>query len=453
MAKTNKYETYFSLASILTDYFPRTGAKLLNKSIPILLGNWFVIHRNLQKNLKILGKIRKFENILVISDLNIGDAVNLQASITALRLYFPESTIDYLVNPITKNLIEGNKEISQVLTFYSGNAKPTEEDYRKLSHLIQSRDYDLILNFCPLFDDNVFSIKADRTIHYQLLPANLIKNEQRAETINHIMYQAFSFINLLFSYFFTPVNHHKFTGVQIALPSFAIDKAQALLKINDLSQKPIQLFFNPDTSSRFTRMPLPLQITILDALLGLEEIQSVLLGAGHKAQDIEFQILKSLPARKRKKVTIIPNTIPIETYAALTDFADIFISGDTGPLHIAAARKIAKSGNYKFRNKTSVISIFGATPSRIYGYDSDREGYLPANQNAKSRTFIAQSICRNITCINKMAKTCKQVRCFENLNIEEIIQVVQNLLRKSRIKQEHPGTKQLQYDNLFGKIR
>lgn len=452
MSKENKYKTYFAIASTLTDYFPCTGAKMLNKSIPVLLSNWFVIHKNLQKNIKILRKIQKFENILVISDLNIGDAVNLQASITALRLYFPESTIDYLVNPIAKNIIEGNKEISQVLSFFSGNAKPTEEDNRKLAHLIQTRDYDLILNFCPLFENKIFSTKADRTIHYQLLAANLIKNEQRNETINHITYQAFSFVNLLFSHFFTSVNHHKFTGIQIVLPSFAINQAQAFLKANDLFQKPIQLFFNPDTSSQFTRLPLPLQIKIMNALLGLEEVQSVLLGAGHKAHEIEVQIIRSLPTWKRKKITIIPNTMPIETYAALIDFSDIFISGDTGPLHIASARKLAKSGNYKFRNQTSVLSIFGATPSKIYGYDSNKKGYLPANQNARSCTFVAESICRNITCINKIAKNCKRIRCFDNLNIHEIVQEVQNLLKKTQTQQEPAGTPQLCYGNLIGKI-
>jgi len=99
----------------------------------------------------------------------------------------------------------------------------------------------------------------------------------------------------------------------------------------------------------------------------------------------------------------------------------VFISGDTGPLHIAAARKVSPTGRHPVRNRTAVLSFFGATPARLSGYDSSQPGFLAANQDAPSWTFVSRSPCRNITCLDKLYKTCRVVRCFEGLDLEGMV--------------------------------
>lgn len=128
-----------------------------------------------------------------------------------------------------------------------------------------------------------------------------------------------------------------------------------------------------------------------------------------------------LTAGERERLTLVPKTMNLDAYAALIDCADIFISGDTGPLHIGAARKVSRTGNRKFRNKTYVVSVFGATNARMSGYDSTNPLFPPADQDVPSRCYVSESPCRNITCMNKMSKTCKTVRCFEFLDIEKIL--------------------------------
>jgi hypothetical protein len=86
----------------------------------------------------------------------------------------------------------------------------------------------------------------------------------------------------------------------------------------------------------------------------------------------------------QKKWTIVPLSFPLDSYGALVDFFDGYITGDTGPLHIAAAEKRLVSGQQKFKNSTAIFSIFGVTPARIYGYDSHRDGFLAAHQKAPS---------------------------------------------------------------------
>jgi ADP-heptose:LPS heptosyltransferase len=130
----------------------------------------------------------------------------------------------------------------------------------------------------------------------------------------------------------------------------------------------------------------------------------------------------------RKKIVVIPRHIPIEAYPALIDDSNMFITGDTGPLHIAAARKVIVNSNNHFRNSTAIVEIFGATSAKIYGYDSFSDEYLSASQDAPSKTFEGFPHCKNLTCIDKIFKKCPEVNCFEGIDTEEVIEYIQNYL-------------------------
>jgi hypothetical protein len=149
-----------------------------------------------------------------------------------------------------------------------------------------------------------------------------------------------------------------------------------------------------------------------------------LLGAGHSWSGVGQRLVEAVPAALRGKLRIIPKQMPLDSYAALMDLADVFITGDTGPLHLAAARRYSRSGRHRFRNRTAVLSLFGATVPRMSGYDSSKPGYLPANQDAPSWCYQAVSPCRNISCLNKYFKTCRAVRCFERFDAGGLTELV-----------------------------
>ena len=137
-----------------------------------------------------------------------------------------------------------------------------------------------------------------------------------------------------------------------------------------------------------------------------------------------------MPEKERARITVVPSSLSLDAYGALIDLADVYIAADTGPMHMAAARKVSRSGKHLFKNKTFVISIFGATNPRMSGYDSENPLFPAANQDAPSRVYVSQSPCRNISCMNKLAKTCKKVRCFASLDTGRIIADIQAYLQK-----------------------
>jgi len=416
MDKEVQFKKFFRLTSLITDIFPSGGSKFLDFALINMLSNPIVRGTvSSQAHRRVRG-IESVSRILVAADLNIGDAIIVQAVILGLKEIFPGAEIDCVIKKSANDLIMGNPNIANLFPVYTSAPYPSEKDLKELAAISSKKDYDLVINFSPMIDDSIF--RNPRVVNYTIMAAALVRNEKIVDEINNVVYQAHAFVGSVFRDRL-PGNFGKsFKGIRVYLSDEAVEDAVGFLKDAMVSGDDPIVMFNPDASARFTRMPFELQLGLLRKLTGLDV--TILLGAGHVEKYIEHELMYSLSPERRKKITVIPAHFKLDVYAALVDLADVFISGDTGPLHLAAARKFLRSSGRSLRNRTSIISVFGGTPPRIYGYDSEAPGFFPANQDAPSKTFVAENTCRNISCINKMAKTCREVRCFRGLQAVEI---------------------------------
>lgn len=204
------------------------------------------------------------------------------------------------------------------------------------------------------------------------------------------------------------------------------DKATQRIKNLDINLDSNKVLFNPDTSSPYTRIPLRIQLELLKEILSYNNIHYLLLTPGYISKDIEWKLYKEMPSHLRKKIKVIPKDVVLDEYAVLIDYSEMFISGDTGSLHVASARKILVNSENQCRNSTAIVNIFGASSGRIYGYDSFQKDYQPTYQNAPSKIFEGSPQCKNITCVHKFSKKCKKIRCFEGIDVKEIITYIKN---------------------------
>lgn len=432
--KETKFMTLFKLSSIVTDFFPVAGGCLLDVTFKSLLGNKILLSSIARSSKNVVGRIREFRSFLFVCDLNIGDAVIASSAIAALREIFPEAEIDFAIKKSAKCFVEGNPDVSNLFPIYE-DPFPTDDDLVRLSRLSAAKEYDLVINFSPMIDDGIFGGR--NVVNYQMMAAQLVRNEKYPESVNNISFQSYDFVKNMFHDFLPSVSRKEFGGARIYLSDDAIREAVVFLSSLDVSKDRPLVLFNPDASARFTRIPFDVQRILLAELSSLE--CTILLGTGDVERHIEHELMYSLPPDIRRNISIIPSPMSLDVLAALIDFVDLYIGGDTGPLHLAAARKFSRSSAKSLRNKTAVFSVFGGTPPRIYGYDSKSPGFFPANQDAPSRAFVAGSPCRNITCINKMAKTCKEVRCFDNLDVDKIISEASQYLEPVRRSYMHEG--------------
>ncbi len=420
-------KTLFHLTSLVTTWFPRSGAWFFNHTLTPIVGNRLLVNHTLRKNLQAIQKVKKFERILVIPDVHIGDAIMMQAAVSAFRDFFPTARIDYVIKKSIACLIEGNPDISNLYPVFTGAPYPNAADVAEVQKLVAENHYDLCFNCSPFFENSRLFPEGQAIMNFMTVAPQLVRNDIDQTGINHFLFQSYEFPHKLLSSLGKPQRTDAFTGVPLTLSDKSFEEAKDFLKSNGIAlDKPI-FFLNPDTASPFTRIPFDYQLAILKHFAQMD--LSVLLGAAFTAKDIEKRLWEGLSEDEKKKVVIVPTGLSIDGYCALIDFTDVFLSGDTGPLHMAAARKVSKSGNVKFRNKTFVISVFGATPPRMSGYDSTDPLFPPANQDVISRTYVSESPCRNITCVNKMAKTCQKVRCFEVLDVDNIYRDVETYLR------------------------
>lgn len=129
----------------------------------------------------------------------------------------------------------------------------------------------------------------------------------------------------------------------------------------------------PDSASAVTRPPTDLLAAALSQ--ALEECPDLMVCILPSYTDTAASenLYFALAPRFAGRVILLP-AIPrarlLET-AAFVDQADIFVSGDTGVMHLAAAMKRLKPGSdmlFHPRNAVKIITLFGGTNPDYYGY-------------------------------------------------------------------------------------
>jgi ADP-heptose:LPS heptosyltransferase len=415
----------FGGSSRLTEVFPAFGARLLDASLRPTLGSGALEAVFARRNRAIMRRVKGFRRFLVIPDVHIGDAVLTQPALAAVRDFFPDAEIDYVVNRTAAPLIEGHPDPTRILPLFSGGILPSPADVTALQEIIRTGRYDLCLAFSSLLEPEEQADPSQPFITVMSHGATIIRNENDPAQVNHFSYQDYRFVRGVLAMAARPVREESYRGTRVTFADDAIEGAARFAAEAGLSAGAPAVMFNPDGASPFTILPLASQVALVEGIARDSTADTtILIGAGHTAAGIGQRVAEALPPALRAKVRIIPPTLPLPAYAALIDLADVFVTGDTGPLHLAAARRYSRSGVHRFRNRTAVVSFFGATLPRLSGYDSSRAGYLPANQDAPSWCFHAASRCHNITCLNKLYKTCRAVRCFERLDVDAVARVV-----------------------------
>lgn len=409
----------FRVASMITNVAPKTGSKVLDRVLNQTVGSRRFLKYQARLNRDRLAGIESPDNILIVADLNIGDAILTQSCVSAVRDFFPTARIDYVIGRAAAALVTENAEVTNVFPLFRHAPQPSAGDINRLGCAMSEFPYDIVFNFCPYVGRHWLAQHVPTVVDYTYLAGQMVAGNDRGTSICHIMYCIHRFMHILFRPRWSPSRSRLFRGVNLTLSRTASRQAEEFLQAKNLAHEQSLHLYNPDASSRFTRLPLAEQVSLLEGLSTLPG--SGLLAAGHSWPGIEHILLAQLSPQARAHWTLVPRTMSIDAFAALIDHCQLYLSPDTGQLHLAAARKQSACGSRRFRNKTAVWGIFGATPGRLYGYDSKRTGYMAANQDAPSRIYTGTPTCRNLTCINKAAKTCPNVHCFDHLSVANII--------------------------------
>ena len=433
-----------SLLDRVTDAYPSFGPKIFQRAFIGFFGSrmvsGFFIHKYQQEwnasraMLFDVKNVVRRPKILLIVDVCIGDAVLASESLRTIGQSFPDAALHYVCNKTGGELIEGMPGVQVHNIIRGERGFPTEEDLSRLRALVDRERFSVVLNLGPFLSKKSLGSNAHMIQLYVPFAAFVFRAWKLNKT-RHISYLSRAFASeFLATENASIVNDNRginYSGTlntnSVYLSSDAIAKAKTFLEDHGVNAGSRIVFFNPDATSKFGQIPFEIQTMLLRQIAELKTISTILIGRAYTSVDIERSLIASLPEVLREKVLVVPH-MPIEAYTALIDASDMFISGDTGPLHIAACRKLTNDGR-PLRNKTVVLAIYGATDSRMYGYDSEQPFHAPANQDVPSRSFSASVPCRNITCVNKFGKSCAEVRCFDHLPTDEIFEYISSYFK------------------------
>ena len=157
--------------------------------------------------------------------------------------------------------------------------------------------------------------------------------------------------------------------VQKAMQRLAALKKKAAIEGGDCQV----LVLASDTASAVTRPPIDLLIEALYIVLMACPQLIVYLLPSYTEATRSLQLLKALRQNHPRRVFLMPvePRVHLLEIAALIDQADIFVTGDTGVMHLAAAEKKLREGDdmrFPPSNAVKIIALFGGTNPAYYGY-------------------------------------------------------------------------------------
>jgi hypothetical protein len=128
-----------------------------------------------------------------------------------------------------------------------------------------------------------------------------------------------------------------------------------------------------DTTSDITRPPVDLLATSIGEALRNDNDIIVCILQGYTDPNAAQQLFENLTAEFEDRIFLLPAEAEAKLLdvVAFIDQSDIFITGDTGLMHLAAASKKLREGDdatYYPNNSVKIIAMFGGTNPCFYGY-------------------------------------------------------------------------------------
>jgi heptosyltransferase I len=344
-------------------------------------------------------RVRRLEpqKICIIKPTSLGDVVHCLPILPALRLLFPSSQITWVVNAALRSLLDSHPDLDRVLAYERGKSG------------ISSRGASATAQLCG----RLLREKYDLTIDLQgLLRSGLMTAATRAR-VRVGMADAREGAR----WFYT----HRVLAPRVQL--HAVDRVLRVVAALGLEGFEPSFHISPSEQDRLwasetlASVPQPRLVLNLGArwltkrwppehFAEIARRAAAEFGAGLVCVGSRVDV--PLAASLQAAIDPLPlldlsGRTTLLQLAALTRESHLFVSNDTGPLHLAAAAG------------ASVVGIYTCTNPRLTG------PYGSSGSTVQSCVWCAPSF----------RKTCNRLECFAELNPDRVWPVVRNRLLRS----------------------
>jgi len=304
-----------------------------------------------------------FQKILVVQTAFIGDVLLTTPLLKAIRRVYPYTRVSILVLPQPSSLLKNNPDVDEILIYDKRGSHKGIKAFFTLVKEIREREFDLVLSphrslrtalllsLAGIPKRIGFKSGLARYFYHHRVPFDPRKHETERN------------ISLLAPLILTPNIFSK----ELSLPLTQKDQEAGLHLLRragvDLNRKPL-IGISPG-SIWPTKRWIPERFSELSVRL-LHKYHGTVLLLGSKEDIALCQTISShcrfdSESQRRSLVNLAGQTTLLEL-AAIIDRCDLFMTNDSGPMHIAAARNIP------------TVAIFGSTVPA--------QGYAPLHKRA-----------------------------------------------------------------------
>ena len=355
--------------------------------------------------------------ILVIRLDLIGDLVLSMTLVRALKRSYPQAEIDLLAIPASAKVVMHDPELTEIITYDPNvwrrpkaliQAKNWRDAY-KLRRRLRERHYDIAVS--------VFGAWAGVIA--------VLSGAKRRVGFGRESYPGFMTDNVPGRHW-SPGDHKHEVDYCLELakssgaatipadrtPRLYVDPQarqqleQLLMREGVQQEKPLIACHVSSNNGQSKRWPVPYWATLIDKLIREQGAQVIFTGA-----PADSPLIESVSRRMQEQAINLAGKTSLPQLVALLQRADLVISGDSGPMHIAAAVG------------TPLIAIHGPTDPVLSG---------PVSPTA---TILYSDIwCR--PCYNaKDPADCRfyTTQCMKNILPQQVLEVVQDKLRVQRV--------------------
>ncbi len=355
---------------------------------------------------------RKPGKILIVRLSAIGDVIDVLPALRSLRFHFPNSIISWLVEDRAYDILSGHPDIDKIIVFprkrwkrniFKANTfTETLSEILSFYHKLHNEHYNTVLDFHGNLKSGIMTMltgaanriefkKGDcKEFNYLFTKYHVASPRKRMHRIDRNL-ALLSSLNI----------GNEFTKPELPIANRCHEYISAFLETKIDSSKPL-IVVHPCTSEygAYKRWSTSNYAILTDMIIEKFDVNVVFTwGPG------ELDLVNVIVGKMKNKVLVACETT-IKQLIELIRHADLFIGGDTGPLHMASTLCIP------------TVAIFGPKDPVIYG---------PYHVNS-----IA--ISKDLPCSPCRQRTCSDPICITTISQEEVLDSVTKLMRKYVLK-------------------
>ncbi|VAX35440.1 ADP-heptose--lipooligosaccharide heptosyltransferase II [hydrothermal vent metagenome] len=292
-----------------------------------------------------------YKNILIIRTDRIGDVVLTTPTIKALHKFYPKSKVSILVTPLTKPLIENNPYLNEVIVDDRRGEHKGALGFWKLVSEIRKKKYDLaiVLHTKKRTNALCFFAGIPRRIGYKNNKFGFLLTHP-IEDVRHYgkQHEAQYCLDVLKSVDI----ESKDLELYISIENEAEQWVSEFCRVHKIDDKNKLIAIHPGASDPAKCWPAHCFAELIEQLYAKYHAKCVIVGASN-IQNITQKIISST----QHSIIDLTGKTTVSQLVSILKRADMLVSNDSGPVHIAAALQ------------TPVISIFtrnqpGINPER-----------------------------------------------------------------------------------------